>query len=54
MQAIRSNLKNLLCHGGRPHMGPRVRGDDNLSFSVTGYDVASPASSLEYSALTSV
>jgi hypothetical protein len=23
MQAIRSNLTKLLCHGGRPHMGPR-------------------------------
>src|SRR3954462_13093148 len=22
MQAIRSNLTKLLCHGGRPHMGP--------------------------------
>src|SRR5882672_12294587 len=22
MQAIRSHLKKLLCHGGRPHMGP--------------------------------
>ena len=21
MQAIRSHLKKLLCHGGRPHMG---------------------------------
>src|SRR5260221_4595256 len=25
MQAIRSDLKNLLCHGGRPHMGPGSR-----------------------------
>src|SRR5262245_29160850 len=24
-QAIRSNLTTLLCHGGRPHMGPRPR-----------------------------
>jgi hypothetical protein len=30
MQAIRSDLTKLLCHGGRPHMGPRVRGDDGL------------------------
>src|SRR5712671_3580433 len=27
-QAIRSPIKKLLCHGGRPHMGPRLRGDD--------------------------
>src|SRR5258708_17428523 len=26
MQAIRSNLTKLLCHGGRPHMGPRFAG----------------------------
>src|SRR3954447_14061441 len=25
MQAIRSNLTKLLCHGGRPHMGPGSR-----------------------------
>src|SRR5882724_640438 len=30
MQAIRSDLKNLLCHGGRPHMGPGLRRDDEL------------------------
>ena len=30
MQAIRSDLKKLLWHGGRPHMGPRFRGDDEL------------------------
>src|SRR3982074_2088279 len=28
MQAIRSDHQKLLRHGGRPHMGPRVRGDD--------------------------
>ncbi len=27
-QAIRSNLTKLLCHGGRPHMGPGLRQDD--------------------------
>jgi hypothetical protein len=27
-QAIRSNLTKLLCHGGRPHMGPGFRRDD--------------------------
>ena len=27
-QAIRSYLKKLLCHGGRPHMGPGLRRDD--------------------------
>src|ERR1035437_4989171 len=29
MQAIRSNQKKLLWHGGRPHMGPGVRRDDS-------------------------
>src|SRR5260370_2789725 len=28
MQAIRSDPKKLLRHGGRPHMGPRLRRDD--------------------------
>jgi len=28
-------IKKLLRHGGRPHMGPRVRGDDVGIFSVT-------------------
>src|SRR3979490_1969437 len=28
MQAIRSDQKKLLRHGGRPHMGPGVRRDD--------------------------
>jgi len=28
MQAIRSDLKKLLWHGGRPHMGPGLRRDD--------------------------
>src|SRR5229473_2549504 len=28
MQAIRSDQKKLLWHGGRPHMGPGVRRDD--------------------------
>ena len=27
-QAIRSNLRKLLRHGGRPHMGPGVRRGD--------------------------
>jgi hypothetical protein len=30
MQAIRSNLKKLLRHGGRPHMGPGLRRDDDM------------------------
>ncbi len=30
MQAIRSDLEKLLRHGGRPHMGPVVRRDDDL------------------------
>src|SRR5436853_5062865 len=25
-----SHLKNFLWHGGRPHMGPRLRGDDKM------------------------
>jgi hypothetical protein len=29
MQAIRSDHQKLLRHGGRPHMGPRFRGDDS-------------------------
>jgi hypothetical protein len=28
MLAIRSDLKKLLRHGGRPHMGPGLRRDD--------------------------
>ena len=32
MQAIRSNQKKLLWHGGRPHMGPGVRRDDKLGY----------------------
>src|ERR1019366_8107715 len=31
MQAIRSNQKKLLWHGGRPHMGPRPRGGKSRS-----------------------
>ena len=29
MQAIRSDHRKLLQHGGRPHMGPCVRWDDD-------------------------
>jgi hypothetical protein len=29
MQAIRSDHQKLLRHGGRPHMGPCLRGDDD-------------------------
>ena len=32
MQAIRSDLKKLLWHGGRPHMGPCFRRDDERGF----------------------
>src|ERR1700678_3507969 len=35
MQAIRSNLTKLLCHGGRPHMGSRVRGDDSGEYAYS-------------------
>src|SRR5882724_6755090 len=37
MQAIRSDLKNLLCHGGRPHMGPGLRRDDVLLLLLCRY-----------------
>src|ERR1700688_5040217 len=38
MQAIRSDSEKLLWHGGRPHMGPRVRGDDEAPrYGVTAH-----------------
>ena len=40
MQAIRSDQKKLLWHGGRPHMGPCVRRDDERGFS---FQTATPS-----------
>ena len=41
MQAIRSNLTKLLCHGGRPHMGPGFR-RRHLVANLVAHAVASP------------
>src|SRR5664280_522348 len=41
MQAIRSNQKKLLWHGGRPHMGPCFRRNDvriSQSFAVPTFE----------------
>ena len=40
MQAIRSDLEKLLRHGGRPHMGPRFRGDDAPKIQISNSSIA--------------
>src|SRR5216683_4217801 len=57
MQAIRSNLTKLLCHGGRPHMGPGVRRDDAeffrcLTNAKTPERFPAPASAMNSRRLT--
>ena len=50
MQAIRSDRKNLLWHGGRPHMGPGLRRDDTYALRASAPSIMLTAFCTPYTA----